>query len=51
MSENIASPMPRTITKVLVSVGDQVQEDDEVAYPRSDEDGEPDLCAPRSQSN
>jgi len=30
MSECIASPMPGTITEVLVSVGDEVNEDDEV---------------------
>ena len=30
MSVNIVAPMPGTITEILVNVGDQVKEDDEV---------------------
>jgi biotin carboxyl carrier protein len=45
MSANILAPMPGTITEILVNVGDQVQEDDEVLILEAMKMENP-ICAP-----
>ncbi|HOG17872.1 MAG: Glutaconyl-CoA decarboxylase subunit gamma [Syntrophaceae bacterium PtaU1.Bin231] len=45
MSVNVVAPMPGTITEILVNVGDQVQEDDEVLVLEAMKMENP-ICAP-----
>jgi len=45
MSANVVAPMPGTITEILVNVGDQVQEDDEVLILEAMKMENP-ICAP-----